>query len=870
MLNKNFRRNFLFLSVSIIFLCVPLVSEAVRAVPRQVSVTQSDGSTITVRIYGDEKFHYTTTVDGYLIAQRDGIYYYATAQTEGIKISSVRASDPVVRTASEADFLFFKSKGVSTSFKEAADRKYQMTRLGKGLDTGFPTKGKIRSLVLLVNFSDKKFQSSTAKDDFDRLLNMEGYSDNGATGSARDYFVSNSNGEFLPDFDVYGPIDLPKTASYYGENDRYGIDLHPEEMVAEACRLAKEKFGVDFSKYDYNNDGILDNVFVFYAGTNEAEGGGDYTIWPHRAELDEDLTIDGKKISIYACTSEISLAGGYPVMAGIGTFCHEFGHVLGWPDFYDTDGEVGGLSEGVWDWSLMCVGSYNNNGRTPPAIGSVERMHVGWITPEELVYTGNYELEDLLESNKAYLIKTDMENEVFILENRQNVNSWDRYIGGHGLVIWHVDRSERRVEGYSASDRWAYNMPNNVKSHQCYRMITARPGSNDGYQAYMPFPGAGNKTEFSANTNPENVSWSGARIDAELFGIREEGDKVFFRAVTSNEERYPVKGVKIQGRNTGIVNDTIMLKAEIIPANANNKNVSWKSSNEKILTVNEKGIVSIVASGNAKITVETEDGGFTDELEIIAEIRQLFRARVITSSKLPIENASLTISGGEKTYKAVSSAGGQVLIEDIPAGEYLLEIEHPDWKKQTKGLNILEGASVCDLIMFSESEMESGMADFNINVTEYESSAYLSWPGSKAECWKVEWREKDNPESVRYEMTNVKKMDITGLKKNTEYSAVVSEMGKVIEGDFRKINFKTKESTSPWPVMLLHPMYEKGEVVLLKAANIPEGASLSWIVDGVETDKTEFVAVGPEHEIRCVVKSNGKSEVMTKYIKVVE
>ena len=848
-------------------LCSAIPAYAVRALPRTVTVTQADGTDITIQLHGDERFHYTTTPEGWLIAQKDGIYYYASAVLDKIVCSDIRVGQP----------CFFKSKGVPSQFVEQALRASEAragalrSPVGRiGLDTGFPTEGKIRSLVILAGYKDRQFSSASARDDFDRLLNQEGYSENGASGSARDYYIQNSGGKFIPEFDVVGPVILSGDMKYYGENGEYGSDVRAEEMIIEACRLADKQFNVNFADYDLNNDGVVDNVFVFYAGESEAEGGGDDTIWPHRAELTESVSVDGKRLSVYACTSEINLAGGYPVMAGIGTFCHEFGHVLGWPDLYDTDGSQGGESEGVWDWSLMCTGSYNNEGRTPPSLSAVERMMVGWCEPQELVYTGNYTLEDLQSSNKAYMVKTDTDGEYFVLENRQNTEGWDKYLGGHGLLIWHVDRSSRYVDGYSALDRWYYNCPNNVKEHECLRIITARPGSTDGYQAYMPFPGVSGKTEFTSRSNPENVSWSGAHIDAGLTDITEENGVISFRALTSEAERFPVTGVTIEGRDEAVVNDTVCFKAVIEPSDADNRNVQWKSSDTSVVLIDAGGVALARSVGEAYVCVETEDGGFTDSKLLKVVMRQVFRAKITGSSSVPLSGAEVEISGSGEVYSGKSDESGIVYMEGIPSGSYVAEICHPDYPVQRKGLSLKEGASVCDIVLYTAQEQESGTAAFNVSVTAYETSAYVVWPGSEASEWKVEWYESSEPEKFCSEELDVKKINIEGLKRNTEYSVKISEMGEIVEGDFRTVSFRTSEMTSDFPVMLLHSMYEKGETILLKAGNVPDGAMLEWYVDGKEMESVEFTVTGPEHLIELVIDNGVKTERIIKYIKVLE
>lgn len=55
---------------------------------------------------------------------------------------------------------------------------------------------------------------------------------------------------------------------------------------------------------------------------------------------------------------------------------------------------------------------------------------------------------------------------------------------------------------------------------------------------------------------------------------------------------------------------TITLTATVAPADAVNKNVTWSSNNASVATVSN-GVVTGVATGNAKITVTTEDGSHT-------------------------------------------------------------------------------------------------------------------------------------------------------------------------------------------------------------------------------------------------------------------
>lgn len=325
-------------------------------------------------------------------------------------------------------------------------------RYGLFPGSSFPAKGEQKALVILVEFADCEFFTPDANQYFTSLLNAEGCDLDGATGSARDYFVQNSSGIFLPDFDVYGPVTLSQPVKYYGGNDRWGNDEAPHKMIIEACQLLDSE--VDFSLYDRDGDGTIDNVFVFYAGRGEATSGGANTVWPHSARITEwepmtEYLFDGVMLDSYACTNE--QVGNHT--CGIGTFCHEFSHVLGLPDLYATSYSTA-FTPG--DWSLLDSGSYNNGEKTPAGYSIFERYALGWIDPK--VITGAEQeitLRNVAE-NDGGIIATARENEFFLLENRQQTG-WDTYIPGHGMLVWHVDYRE---------SVWVNNTVNNSQRHQ--------------------------------------------------------------------------------------------------------------------------------------------------------------------------------------------------------------------------------------------------------------------------------------------------------------------------------------------------------------------------------------------------------------------
>lgn len=446
---------------------------AVPAKPIVKTLIQPDGSELKVRLVGDENGHYYITLEGNVVERdKDGWYVVGNGQQR------------------ESERLQMPRKRVHSS---TVDEQHRAPHQAE------------RGLVILVEFSDVSF--SKTRQNFDDLLNKEGYNYNGATGSARDYFRDASNGQYVPEFDVYGPYRLDSMMSYYGQNDRSGLDMHPDQMVVDAvAKLASDSLvDINFADYDTDNDGYMDNLFVYYAGYGENEGAPENSVWPHAWEVYEEyvkgqLVYDGKQIKGYACTSELQGTSGV-LMCGIGTFCHEFGHVLGLPDFYVTD--YSSQHKTLGDWDIMDAGAYLNGGNTPPTYSAHERFYLGWLTPEILNETGDFELEELQKSNKAYIVTETGEHNLdggnpnpatyYLLENRQKTG-WDRYLPGHGLMITKTIYNE---------NNWYNNIPNNNRYLQGYDLIEAdgKAPNNDYGKGGDLFPGTANVKSYSPYEN---------------------------------------------------------------------------------------------------------------------------------------------------------------------------------------------------------------------------------------------------------------------------------------------------------------------------------------------------------------------------------
>ena len=556
MLKRGMLKRILFFYI-LLMLSLSAFSKPAR--PGRIYLHQPDGSGFYARFYGDEMTRVKVTDDGASVIQEDdGWWCYAGYEADGSKVSTgYRVGDDVpysVMTGSR-DIPFAALAESASAMRTAmwdlqggsqlmGIREKVRTKTGQdGLAVKY-------GLVILVQFKGEKERFTYKKEDFVNLLMQDGYSEYGADGSAKEYFDDQFKGKFEFSFDVTDVITLDKDAAYYGGNDKEGHDKNPHMMVVEACQLADAE--VDFSRYDQDGDGEVDNVFIFFAGEDEADGGSENQIWSHswyiRDGAGRSLILDGVRINRYACASELQILGkDNTTMTSIGTFCHEYAHTFGLPDLYDTDYQIGGLGAAAWhSLALMDGGNYNNNGNTPPNLTAVEREFLQLDEPEMLQSSGEYTLEPI-ETGHYFRIDSDNDNEYFLLECRSSAG-WDRFIGGEGMLLYHIDRSMNSA-GYSevykrnvtATERWGNcNEVNAFASHQCVDLVEA-DGRKDVYDtrydetyrnycasvAGVFYPAGGTDT-LTPSSMPGFGCWGDASVGKAVSDIVYDGRKVSF------------------------------------------------------------------------------------------------------------------------------------------------------------------------------------------------------------------------------------------------------------------------------------------------------------------------------------------------------
>ena len=464
--------------ITVIACVLAITVNAVPARKGWQTRTQADGTTIEVQVIGDEYYHYTINREGQQVKEINGMY-------------EVIGEAPTAAVAKAR-----RAQGVA-----------RRQRKDIGTEPNLAPKG----VVILANFKDKSMQSSHTQATFDEMCNSLNCTVNAGYPSAGQYFADQSNGQYRPQFDVFGPVNLSRNVAYYGtDGSEEGDDQHATDAVVEACRLANEQFTINWADYDSNNDGYVDFVYVIYAGKGQADGGTSETIWPHNWEVSSAIsygyctytsaqrTLGGKKIENYAMSSEMSGNN----LGGIGTLCHEFGHVMGLPDFYDT--EYGTNYESALtpnDWDVMDGGAYNGDGHCPPFYSPWEKEFFGWHTTVNLGNQGqnvtlyangtqNYQAYQIT-SNGNYVGPTTSGVRYYI-ENRQ-AQGWDEPLTGHGMLIWKVN--------FNAS-KWSSNEPNNTANNPYYTVVSASgtkigwDGSTDNCPKNT-FPGSSKKTSWN-------------------------------------------------------------------------------------------------------------------------------------------------------------------------------------------------------------------------------------------------------------------------------------------------------------------------------------------------------------------------------------
>ena len=522
-----------------------------------VLMPQPDGSMLSVCLVGDEFYHFNTTVDGYTIMLNDaGAYVYAKRDGMTLEPTSLLAHDAADRTAAELEFLASTPKRI---VDEAAVAEGHVRRARRQVDLSDFDLDNFRGLVILMDFSNQQFAADDPKAFYTQMFSSENFSgyhdpvtdrDVSCPGSVRDYFNDQSNGAFHPPFDVYGPYRATYGSSSTQARSNQCQSLSTTLFI-NALKAANDE--VNFANYDNNNDGKIDMVYFLVAGyASSFSGNNTGYLWPHASNLSSlNRYFDNKKIDAYACSTELFGFESSPstvTVEGIGTVAHEFSHVLGLPDFYDTDYEDGGgQSHDPGGWDVMAGGSDYNYGRHPVGYTFYERYALGWANPTTITQSGSYTLNPVNTSREGYILRTPVENEFFTIENRQKTG-WDAYLPGHGMLVTRVDSTNVNI--------WERNKVNCNPEHNYFELLRAG-NTSSGDLASDPFPGTTGNVMLTNNTAPSLLTWAGYQNVYNILAIREQNDVITFNVMKENEITALVEDFETMPVSTGTTDQNV-------------------------------------------------------------------------------------------------------------------------------------------------------------------------------------------------------------------------------------------------------------------------------------------------------------------------
>ncbi|MCL2291370.1 MAG: M6 family metalloprotease domain-containing protein [Bacteroidetes bacterium] len=510
-----------FLSLLLISM-VCLQAYAIPAYPYPVTVTQPNGEEVTIIMRGDEFINWAITLDGYtLLVNSDRYWSYAQLNASGdLEPSSIIATE-ISNRSSEA-ITWLQKIGKDLFYSDEQVYYYMQLREIAHAENakGFiQTAGERKLLVILTQFTDRPFTKTA--EDFDMLLNQINYNESAATGSVKDFFLEASYNTVELKGTVVGPYTLPNNASFYTPDNRW-------ITYARHTIVAAIDAGVDFNEFVTPGTNQVYSVYMIYAGYCQSNGFAD-AIWAH-AQSSFNYNYGGYLFQRYACSSELRGVTG-SIITDIGVICHEYGHSLGAPDYYDTNYQIGGQYDGTGYWDLMASGAHNNSGRSPAHPNPRTKVYTyNWATAIELNSPQKVTIPAARVYKNAYFrINTPDPNQYFIIENivREGFNS---HVPGQNLLIYRATDPYSGPPYQQNTTSWQrfYPVAANAPAYVPDAGTTSQSQYGSINSGSTTWPGTLNKTSFNDNTTPAMITWDYTPTNKPISNITVHGDYITF------------------------------------------------------------------------------------------------------------------------------------------------------------------------------------------------------------------------------------------------------------------------------------------------------------------------------------------------------
>jgi immune inhibitor A len=495
--------------------------------------------------------------------------------------------------------------------------------------------GKLKALVVLVEFDGVTHNPLSTKDYYQKMLFSRGENNDYAT--YREFYYQNSRGKLDIDGEVVDWFKAKDSLAYYaGSEGGVGNDAHVELLIDECVAHASEIYNGDLSRFDADSNGKIDVFMVIHAGQGRESTGSDNDIHSHFYPF-YGYVVNDKEVSGYDISGEYLY---YPVDYRPLVMEHECGHWFGLPDLYDIDHS----SNGIGGWSMMSY-SYED-----PSFDAWCKYYLGWINEEDgtIVEVQN----DLLNVSIPDIHRDDAvvyklwtygnmdSQEYYLVENRQNTGL-DKRIPGNGLLIWHIDES-------------VYPWTANANEDHPYVKLMQCDGRDDLYHkigegdSSDPWPCEQQLKGFNYDSIPSNQSYDGFDSSVAVDNISESGD-----IMTANlkvgipTQDISIVGAQINdvfGNSNNILNpgEDIYMRTKLQNSSSNKNNVvaTLSCSSPSIRIINNR-----VLFGNMKreISEGSSSFNFTISKDATPNESILFKLNITADNYVTNKNFNLNI-----------------------------------------------------------------------------------------------------------------------------------------------------------------------------------------------------------------------------------